>query len=167
MEHKRKSKRRNEVIMANYIKPVVFEIDDKAYGIDINQVQSIENEIDIAPVPNSVSYVKGIINLRGEVVPVYSLKRKFNIPDDVPCKTMIIISTREVKIALEVDRVLEISDIEQDNIVDMPAIINSSDTDYMDRVANVDNRLIILLDTEKLLSEEEENSVKKLAEDVQ
>ena len=87
--------------MANYIKPVVFEIDDKAYGIDINQVQSIENEIDIAPVPNSVSYVKGIINLRGEVVPVYSLKRKFNIPDDVPCKTMIIISTREVKIALQ------------------------------------------------------------------
>ena len=61
----------------------------------------------------------------------------------------------------------EISDIEQDNIVDMPAIIKSSDTDYMDRVANVDNRLIILLDTEKLLSEEEENSVKKLAEDVQ
>ena len=49
----------------------------------------------------------------------------------------------------------------------MPAIIKSSDTDYMDRVANVDNRLIILLDTEKLLSEEEENSVKKLAEDVQ
>ena len=153
--------------MANYIKPVVFKIGNEAYGVDINLVQAIENNISIVPVPNSMQYVKGIINLRGEVVPVYSLKRKFNMPDEVATDTTIIVSVGDVKIAIEVDQVLEISDINPDNIVNMPLIIKNEATMYMDRVANVDGKLVILLDVMKLLSAEEEESMKKLAEDMQ
>lgn len=153
--------------MADYIKPVVFKIGDEAYGVDINLVQAIENNVSVVPVPNSMQYVKGIINLRGEVVPVYSLKKKFNLPDDEPTDTTIIVSAGNVKIAMEVDQVLEISDITPDNIVEMPFIIKNAATMYMDRVANIDGKLVVLLDVLKLLSEEEEESMKKLTEDMQ
>ena len=153
--------------MADYIKPVVFKLGNEAFGVDINLVLGIENQINIVNVPNAVSYVKGIINLRGQVVPVYSLKRKFNIPDDEPSRNSIIINTGDVMIALEVDEVLEISDIKEENIVPMPVMIKTIETKYLDRVANIDGKLVILLDVTKLLTEEEEAGVKKLAEDMQ
>ena len=63
--------------MANYVKPVVFLLGKEMYGVDINLVQSIEKDLNVVPVPNSQSYIKGIVNMRNEVIPVYSLARKF------------------------------------------------------------------------------------------
>lgn len=152
--------------MADYVKPVVFKVGNESYGVDINLVQSIENDINIVPVPNSIAYVKGIVNLRGEVIPVYSLKKKFNMPDDGSGRSCVVISTGEIKIALEVDEVIEISDISPDMIIPMPAIIVNAETAYMDRVANTDGKLIVLLDVQKLLTDEESEAVKKLTEDM-
>ena len=78
----------------------------------------------------------------------------------------IIIDTKNVKLALEVDEVVEIGDIEPENIVPMPEIALNAQTQYMPRVANVDGNLIILLDVTELLSEEEEAAVKQMAEDM-
>lgn len=153
--------------MASYIKPVVFKLGNELYGVDINLVQSIENQINIVPVPNAISYVKGIINLRGEVVPIYSLKRKFNMSDVVPLKSCIIINAGSVKLALEVDEVVEIGDMKESDITPMPILVKNADTRYLDRVANVAGKLIVLLDVNKLLTAEEEESVIKLAEDMQ
>lgn len=152
--------------MADYVKPVVFKVGNESYGVDINLVQSIENDINIVPVPNSITYVKGIVNLRGEVIPVYSLKRKFNMPDDGYSASCVIISTGEIKIALEVDTVVEISDISPDMIIPMPLLIRNAETVYMDRVANANGKLIVLLDVQKLLTDEESEAVKKLTEDM-
>lgn len=153
--------------MADYMKPVVFKIEEEMFGVDINLVQSIEKQIKVIPVPNAVSYVKGIINLRGEVVPVYSLKRKFGMADEKAADSMIIIHTSGVKIALEVDQVMEIDDIGADKIAGMPTLVKKDDTLYLDRVANVNGRLIILLDVHKLLSETETANVKQLADEMQ
>lgn len=150
--------------MTDYTKPVVFKIGEESYGVDINLVQSIENGIDFVPVPNAVEYVKGIVNLRGEVIPVYSLKRKFNIPDDNLNGSCVIISAGDFKIALEVDEVLEISEMKASDIVRMPIVVKNPDTEFMDRVANIGGRLVILMDVMKLLTREESAAVKKLAE---
>lgn len=152
--------------MADYVKPVVLKIGKESYGVDINLVQSIESDIDIVPVPNSIAYVKGIVNLRNEVIPIYSLKRKFNMPDDGSSRSCVIIDTGEVKIALEVDQVVEISELSPEMISPMPMIIKNAATAYMDRVANVGGKLIVLLDVKKLLTDEESEAVKKLAEDM-
>lgn len=152
--------------MADYIKPVVFKLGNQAFGVDINLVQSIENQVNVVNVPNSVKYVKGIINLRGEVVPLYSLKRKFNMPEDTDAMSSIIVNNGEFKIALEVDEVLEISDIDPNKIQPMPFIAKTDDAQYLDRVANSEGNLIILLDVEQLLSKEEKVGVKKLTEDM-
>ncbi len=153
--------------MADYIKPVVFKIEGQLFGVDINVVQSIEKQISIVPVPNATAYIKGIVNLRGEVIPVYSLKRKFNMKDETFTDGSIIIDTGDVKLALEVDEVMEIGDIDSEDIVNMPSIINNDDTRFMDRVAHVGKDLIILLDVEKLLTDHEAESIKKMTEDMQ
>ena len=147
--------------MSDYIKPVVFKVGNEMYGVDINLVQSIEREIQVVPVPNSMPYIKGIVNLRSEVIPVYSLKKKFGLVDNGVSENTIIIDTKNVKLALEVDEVVEIGDI-----VPMPEIALNAQTQYMPRVANVDGNLIILLDVTELLSEEEETAVKQMAEDM-
>ena len=152
--------------MSDYIKPVVFKVGNEMYGVDINLVQSIEREIQVVPVPNSMPYIKGNVNLRSEVIPVYSLKKKFGLVDNGVSENTIIIDTKNVKLALEVDEVVEIGDIEPENIVPMPEIALNAQTQYMPRVAHVDGNLIILLDVTELLSEEEEAVVKQMAEDM-
>lgn len=152
--------------MSDYIKPVVFKVGNEMYGVDINLVQSIEREIQVVPVSNSMPYIKGIVNLRSEVIPVYSLKKKFGLVDNGVSENTIIIDTKNVKLALEVDEVVEIGDIEPENIVPMPEIALNAQTQYMPRVAHVDGNLIILLDVTELLSEEEEAVVKQMAEDM-
>ena len=152
--------------MSDYIKPVVFKVGNEMYGVDINLVQSIEREIQVVPVPNPMPYIKGIVNLRSEVIPVYSLKKKFGLVDNGVSENTIIIDTKNVKLALEVDEVVEIGDIEPENIVPMPEIALNAQTQYMPRVAHVDGNLIILLDVTELLSEEEEAVVKQMAEDM-
>lgn len=152
--------------MANYLKPVAFKLGNESYGVDINLVSSIEKQVDIVPVPNSLEYIKGIINLRGAVIPVFSLKRKFGMDDSQNSDNIIIVKLPEVTIAIEVDEVEEIHEIDKNAIVDMPTIVKSEQLRYLDRVANVNNKLIVLLDIEYLLSESEQRNVIEMADSV-
>ena len=161
------SRLRMEESMANYVKPVVFLLGKEMYGVDINLVQSIEKDLNVVPVPNSQSYIKGIVNMRNEVIPVYSLARKFGNEQEATAESSIIISSGGLKLALEVDEVLEINDIDESHILPMPSMLVKADTQYLDRVANVDGKLILLLDVEKLLSDDEAEDVKKITEELQ
>lgn len=102
--------------MADYIKPVIFRLGNQQFGVDINLVQSIEREINIVRVPNAMEYISGIVNLRGEVIPAFSLRKKFGTDDAVGSigedSTIIVNIPGVVKLALEVDDVLEIGDID-------------------------------------------------------
>ena len=96
--------------MADYIKPVIFRLGNQQFGVDINLVQSIEREINIVRVPNAMKYISGIVNLRGEVIPAFSLRKKFGTDDNVGVigedSTVIVNIPGVVKLALEVDEVL-------------------------------------------------------------
>jgi len=152
--------------MADYIRPVIFKLNEEMFGVDINKVQGIEKQINIVPVPNSTSYIDGIINLRGEVVPVYDLKKKFGMESGGISENFIIVRFNGVALALGVDAVLEIDDLPADKVVSMPSMVKTSATAYLDRVANLKEGLVILLDIDKLLTDEETNNVKKLADDM-
>ncbi|MDD6797682.1 MAG: chemotaxis protein CheW [Bacteroides sp.] len=154
--------------MASYLKPVVFKLGDEYYGVDINSVRGIEKEMSIVPVPNSVSYVKGIINLRGEVIPVVSLKRKFNMQDDaVSGSNLIIVKVNNISVALDVDEVNEINDIAPSDIVEMPSLIKTSEVSYFDRVANHGGKLIVLIDIDYLLTTAEQEAMQSMTEELQ
>ena len=150
--------------MANYVKPVVFLLGKEMYGVDINLVQSIEKDLNVVPVPNSQSYIKGIVNMRNEVIPVYSLARKFGKEQEATAESTIIISSGGLKLALEVDEVLEI----------LEKLIRESDVErvflyhgFVYNTANFVGKLILLLDVEKLLSDDEAEDVKKITEELQ
>lgn len=106
--------------MADYIKPVIFRLGNQQFGVDINLVQSIEREINIVRVPNAMKYISGIVNLRGEVIPAFSLRKKFGTDDNVGVigedSTVIVNIPGVVKLALEVDEVLEIGDIDAQSL---------------------------------------------------
>ena len=113
--------------MADYIKPVIFRLGNQQFGVDINLVQSIEREINIVRVPNAMKYISGIVNLRGEVIPAFSLRKKFGTDDNVGVigedSTVIVNIPGVVKLALEGDEVLEIGDIDAQSIVQMPRLL--------------------------------------------
>ena len=144
----------------NDIKPVIFRLNGEKYGIDINRVNGIEREQHIVSVPNSPRNIKGIINLRGTIVPVYNLAKKFNAPDVAPENSqLIIIKVGEMHIAVEVEEVQEIFNIPGSSISEVPKIIKGGKTAYILEIAKIGNELLIILDVDSLLSEEEQQDV--------
>ncbi|MDY5577707.1 MAG: chemotaxis protein CheW [Lachnospiraceae bacterium] len=138
------------------MKPVVFKLGNELYGVDINLVQGIEREQQVVRVPNTVSYIKGIINLRGEIIPVYDLKEKFQMKHDSEEESQyVIVKVKNSKLALEVDGVKEIHDISSEDLFRVPPIICNSELSYFNKVIKSDNSLIILIQVDNLLSDEE------------
>ncbi|MBQ3584376.1 MAG: chemotaxis protein CheW [Lachnospiraceae bacterium] len=149
-------------------KPVVFKVGKEEYGVNINIVRGIEKVLPIVPMHNANKNIKGIINLRGDIIPIYSLRRKFGLPEaEYTEETKFIIAkTDEFLIGLEVDSVGEIQNVEAENIFGIPKIIASADIEYYENILNVNGRIIVMIDVSKLLNKEEakllQDAIKKM-----
>ena len=145
-------------------KQAVFMLGDKEFGLDIMEVNIIEKFMNIEPVTSFSDTLKGIIKLRGDVIPVYSLRRKFGLGDIQPDdETRFIITTsNDILIAYEVDKMSEIVQFEENQMYEVPSVIKNKDTSYMKLVTSVDDRLIVILDQNGILSEEEQTKIKKV-----
>jgi purine-binding chemotaxis protein CheW len=144
------------------IKPIIFKLNKEDYGIDISLVNAIEPSQETVRIPNAPNHIKGIINLRGEIIPVFSLRSKFNMIEAVEENTerkIIVTNIKGMPIALEVDMVSEIQTIDKTNITDVPEIVKSYDTLYIKSIAKVDKNIVIILNTEKLMSDEEQENI--------
>lgn len=147
------------------VKSIVFRVQGQSYGIDISLISGIEREQTVVPIPNAPSCIKGIIYLRGEIVPVYSLCRKFNCPELTGTEVQLIIINRgDMHIALEVEAVEEIIDIAGEKISEAPPIIKSQQTKYLDSIAKPSDKLIIMLNVEQLITEEEAEDIENFVE---
>lgn len=144
------------------IKPIIFKLDNEAYGIDISSVNAIEPSLQTVKIPNAPSHIKGIINLRGDIIPVFSLRSKFNMKeqaDNNAEQKIIVTNIKGMPIALEVDMVSEIQTIDKSDITDVPEIVKSYDTLYIKSIAKVEKNIVIILNTEKLMSDEEQENI--------
>lgn len=145
------------------VKPVIFTLENEIYGIDIKMVNAIEKAQKVMPVPNAPEYIKGIINLRGEVIPVYDIRSKFGLSKrDSENFKLIIAKMNGMQVAFEVDEVKEIHDIKEEDISDAPDIVVSKATSYISKIAKLDDRMIIILDAEKLVSKQEAQGVQNV-----
>ena len=147
---------------------IIFRVNEGEYGLDVSQVNAIETLSDVVPVPNAASHILGIMNLRGDVLPVYSLRTKFGlseVPVDEQTK-VIITKSNDVTIAFKVDEVKEIIECDDAKLTDFPSIARSQETAYVERVANHNGRLILLLDQDKLLKESEAEAISQLVSDL-
>lgn len=147
------------------MQPVVFRLGNERYGVDISKVSAIEKGQNVVRVPNASPNIKGIINLRGEVIPVIDLKAKFGLIASTVLKSeLILVNLGQLLVALEVDGVEEIGAIEEKDIVPMPAIAKRKECSYFQSVIKVKDSLIIVMDPTKLLSEEEQGIAQQLAD---
>lgn len=144
-------------------KVVVCNLGDQLYGIDINKVRGIEKEQQIVSVPNSAQYIKGIINLRGDIIPIYSLRRKFRMEDVSGVNTQfVIVKVKETPLAIEVDGVGEIYTAEEDAIYNAPKIVISDETRFIDKIVKTNDKLILCMNIEELLTDEERQGIESL-----
>lgn len=135
------------------MKVIVFQLMDKEYAIEIEVVQFIEKLMPITRVPNTQSYVKGVINLRGVVTPIIDLRARFGMPTkEVDEKTrIIIIAMRDFEVGLIVDVANDVFDIPVDTIEPQPEVVGTVESDFISGVVKVDKRLLVMLNLEKVL----------------
>jgi purine-binding chemotaxis protein CheW len=142
---------------------VVFTLADEHFGLDINSVESIIKLQPITVVPRARAYIEGITNLRGAVLPVVDLRKRFDMPVEQGSKDtrIVVVEVGNTTIGMIVDTVTEVLRVPQKNIAPPSPIVATIDSNYITGIAKMDDsqgtpgRLIVLLDLEQLLSTEE------------
>ena len=136
---------------------VTFRLAEEAYGINVMHVQEVLRITEIAPVPGAPSYVLGIINLRGNVVTVIDTRSRFGLPStetDDSSRIVIIEADKQV-VGILVDSVAEVVELNQSEIDSAPNVGNEESSRYIQGVANREDNLLIVVDLNKLLTDEE------------
>jgi len=142
-------------------KYLTFALADEEYGISILKVKEIIGMMAITTVPQTPEFVKGVINLRGKVIPVVALRRKFGMEEvEYTERTCIIVveiasASRAILMGIVVDSVSEVLNIRGDDIEDAPTFGTSLDTDYISGIAKMEGGVKILLDIDEVLSAED------------
>jgi len=144
---------------------VSFHIDQEEFGLDILRVQEIIRVQRLTRVPNSPDFVDGVINLRGKVIPIVGLRRRFGLPElahDNQTR-IVVVEVNGTVLGLIVDSVSEVLRIPADTI-EPPPRLGKAEREYVRGVGKLDNRLLILLDVDRLLSDSEEASCAQMAQ---
>jgi purine-binding chemotaxis protein CheW len=136
---------------------VTFRLENESYGINVMQVQEVLRYTEIAPVPGAPPYVLGIINLRGNVVTVIDTRSRFALPNtETTDQTRIVIIEAENQVVgILVDAVAEVVYLRQSEIETTPNVGNDESAKFIQGVCHKNDELLILVDLEKLMSDEE------------
>ena len=139
-----------------------FSLGKERYGIDILKVKEIIGIMQITPVPHSPDYMKGVINLRGKVIPVLDLRRRFNMPDKEHTERTCIIVVEVmidhasmVQVGMVVDSVAEVTQIKGEDIEEPPRVNASIETATIRGIAKLNDCVQILLDIDKVMAPQE------------
>ncbi len=145
----------NEEVETNQY--VTFLIARETYGVEVLRVQEIIGMTGITHVPNSMEFMKGVINLRGTVVPVVDMRLRFGMEEkDYDNFTVIlIVEVKGYMVGMIVDSVADVVDIPIKNIQDTPHFSANIRTDYIKGIGRIDEDLVIVLNVDKILSSEE------------
>lgn len=133
---------------------VTFSLGEEEYGVPILQVQEIIKFTDITKVPRSPDFVKGVINLRGRVIAVIDLREKFGLTEKIVDKhtRIIIVESQGATLGLIVDNVNEVKKVKNAMIDPPPPIVSGISSEFIKGVARIDQRLLIIIDLDKVLS---------------
>ncbi|GAA0395411.1 chemotaxis protein CheW [Paenibacillus motobuensis] len=144
--------------MGEELKVIVFKLGEEEYGIEVNKVQTIERMMPITRVPKTFSFVKGVINLRGVVIPVIDLRGRFGLPEsEFSDQTRIIIVTaNEMEVGFIVDSANDVIDINSDIIDSPPDVVGGVKAKYLRGVARIsEERLLVMLNLSEVLNRSE------------
>lgn len=150
-------------------KVVVFKLGEQKYGVDIEFVNSIERLTEITKVPNAPNFMKGIIHLRGDIIPIIDLKERLGMEGIKPTNQtrIIIIQMQNLQIGLLVDAATDVLDIDVAIVDTITAFHEGIDKEYIEGVAKLADVLLILLRLDKILQPNEYNQVAEIVSERQ
>ena len=142
---------------------VTFSLDGEVYGINVLQVQEVLKYTEIAPVPGAPEYILGIINLRGNVVTVIDTRHRFGLApvEDLDDTRIIIVEADSKVVGIMVDSVSEVIQLSPSDIDDPPNLTSTDSAKYFMGVVNSEDSLLVLVDLDRLLTDEEWASLVK------
>lgn len=151
------------------LKFIVFRLGKEKYGMNLMYVNGIEQDYHIIPVPNAPEGIKGIINLRGAVIPVYSLRERFGMEPDVDdsSKSLLVTLSSNTLLAYEVDAVLGIEEMVPENVNKMPFVASNEENLFMEQVLHINQDIVIAINVNKVLSEEMAEALNQMIEEHQ
>jgi len=132
---------------------VVFKLGKEDYGININKVSTIEQVLPATRVPNTPDYIRGVINLRGDVIPVMDLRKRVGLPpvEDTEDTRIIIIKSGEVCAGIIVDSVSEVMYLDDNSVENASNFISEDSTGYIIGAGKAGDRIVSLLDADKIM----------------
>lgn len=154
---------------------VIFGLGSQRYCMQLSKINGIEQSYVIVPIPAAAEHMKGLIHLRGELAPVYNLREKLNIyePPLTEEKQLLITETHGILLAFEVDNVLGIQTVIDSDVLQVPAVVQSDETDYLESVIRIPGTegtkddIILCISVDHIMSEVDFENVKRALEESQ
>jgi purine-binding chemotaxis protein CheW len=136
---------------------VTFHVGDEEFGVEILEVREINRMMEITRVPHAPDFVEGVINLRGQVIPVVDLRKRFGLGSIERDKNarIVVVELGDKVVGFLVDSVSEVLRVPRRVVEPPPPIVGGIDSEYIEAVVKLDDRLLILLDLQKLLTKHE------------
>ncbi|MDQ2865298.1 MAG: chemotaxis protein CheW [Candidatus Eremiobacteraeota bacterium] len=146
------------------VQVVSFQLGTEEYGVDIAQVQEIIRMVQITHVPRAPRFMDGVINLRGQLIPIVDLRTRFGMDRIGVTKSTRIVVTEigSKRVGIVVDSVSEVNNIPIENVEEAPEMIAGVGTEYIQGVGKIDERLIVMLDLTMVMSGDEKHQLQEV-----
>jgi purine-binding chemotaxis protein CheW len=153
--------------MEENLKVIVFQLDNEQYAVDLEQVLSIERLQTITHVPNTSTFIKGVINLRGEIIPIIDLKERLHkgLTKYTESTRLLIVQMNTLKVGLIVDTATDVIDLDQSQVEPAPSIFGGVTREYLKGVVKLEDQLFVLLDLKCVLNLEEHEQIGDVVQD--
>ena len=136
---------------------VIFSVDEQIYGVEILKIKEVVSYQKITPLPNMKAFIKGIINLRGIILPVFDLREKFKLPETTYTSfhAIIVMEVSGRVMGVIVDEISDVVDLFPEEVQAVSSLPPGVQAEYMKGIGKKESELIVLLDVDRLLSPEE------------
>ncbi|HOV91264.1 MAG TPA: chemotaxis protein CheW [Syntrophorhabdaceae bacterium] len=143
------------------IQLVTFKLENDEFGVDILKVQEINRMMNITRIPNAPDFIEGVINLRGKIIPIVDLRKKLGFPSKEYDKAtrIIVIELEGIVLGFVVDSVSEVLRIPRNTIEPPPSIIRGIESEFIEGVGKLEDRLLILLELKKIFTPAEHRTI--------
>lgn len=151
----------NEASYEQFEQLVIFQLASEYYGVDIGAVNTIIRMQELTAVPQTLQYVEGVINLRGSIIPVIDLRKRFSLAQNPTTKSsrIVVVEANDALVGMIVDAVAETLRISTDMIESPSSVISSAESGHLRGIAKQGDRLVILLDIDLVMNGKEAQSI--------
>jgi len=149
---------------AKILQLVTFKLGSEEFGVDILKVQEIIKMMNVTRIPNSPAFIEGVINLRGKIIPIVDLRKRLGFKDQEFDKStrIIVVELDGLVLGFIVDSVSEVLRIPEDTIEPPPSMVAGIESEYIEGVGKLDDRLLILLELKKIFTSPEKKDIESI-----